>query len=441
MIMQVIETDLNQSINRIISNFTDKLIMDLKEPEILIATLKQVENAQTLDVDYTLASGISGLISFHSQINSNSSVLEEYGYKMLVLLNQTISEGKVNNLSLWGGLTGIAASVYLLSDGKNYSSFVSQLNDLILENINLYIQIATKNLNEGQTTSLDFETVYGLAGIARYLLILKENKQAEISIKNILEYFIRLNETVNYKGNRIPRYFITMKNQLNNDSENYPGGHLDLGMAHGICGPLSIMALAIEQGYELVNLSETLQDMADELVSWVQKDEFGIWWPSKVNYDEYVNKSLSDNQKGANGWCYGTPGVARALWICGRALKNEKYKKMAVTAYRSLSNRNFEDLNIISPTFCHGLAGLIHLTHLMYIETLDDDLSVFKNQLITRLLNELDEDSLLGFEDVSFDGVKRTSIGSLDGISGIYMVLQSILIKQKPTWSFIYLTD
>lgn len=438
---QIIELDLARDVNRIISNFTDKLATDFKDPEILINALRKSENLESSIEDYTLASGISGLASFYSQVKDKSDISEEFGYKMLLLLNQNISDGKVNNLSLWGGLTGIATSVHLLSDEKNYSNFISQLNNLILDNINYYIRIANKNLNEGKTTSLDFEAVYGLAGIARYLLILKDNKQAEIVIKEILKYFIKLNEKVEYKGYRIPRYFITPQNQLNDDAKNYPGGHVDIGIAHGLCGPLLVMSIALEQGYKLMNLPETIRDMANELLLWIQEDKFGIWWPSKINYNEYVNNSLLYNHPTANGWCYGTPSVARTLWICGSALKDEKYKNIAVKAFKSLSNRILEDLKIIGPTFCHGLAGILHLTHLMYLDTLDNDLLIFKNRLTKKLLNKLDENSLLGFKDISFDGVKRTTIGALDGVSGVYMVLQSVITQKKPAWSFMYLTD
>ncbi|MDT3766265.1 lanthionine synthetase C family protein [Priestia filamentosa] len=439
----LVREELISNTENIIQSVTTNLLEDLGTPEALSEFIMSNSKELHLSSDYTLASGISGLILLISQLQKKNDLWEEYSHRCMTLLNKYISEGKVNNLSLWGGLTGIAASTYLLSNrGENYSNFLSQLNNLILENIPFYLNQLRSNLVKLETTSLDFETIYGLSGITRYLLLFKDNLNVKKIIPDLLSYFIGLNEEVEYKESKVPRYFITQSNQLNNDAENYPGGHIDLGLSHGICGPLSVLALALENGFKQPGQVKVINNMVKFLLEWSQQDQYGIWWPGKVNFNEFINKtSLSLESRSTYGWCYGTPGVARVLWICGRVLNNKKYQEVALNAYKAMYKRGVKELEINTPTFCHGLSGLLHLTHLMHIESNDDELLRFKEDIIRNLIPYFDKENPLGFYDVTFDGNKILSIGALDGMSGILTVLNSINTKNEPEWSFIFLTN
>ncbi|TKI89159.1 hypothetical protein FC695_36455, partial [Bacillus cereus] len=255
-----------KNFNYIIQEVTSNLIINFKTPEELMKFMMEDKNNEHIDSDYTLASGLSGLLLLISQLQKEEIVWNEYGYECMKLLNKYISDGKINNLSLWGGLTGIAASAYLLSNkGEYYSNFINQLNEIILDNLSFYLGGSLNNLTSSRTTSLDFEAIYGLAGITRYLLFFKEDPKVNEMIRNILNYFIQLNNKVNYREQKVPGYFISEGNQLNNDSINYPGGHLDLGLSHGMCGPLSVMALSLEHGIEQPGQISAINDMVEQL--------------------------------------------------------------------------------------------------------------------------------------------------------------------------------
>ncbi|AHX21948.1 MULTISPECIES: lanthionine synthetase C family protein [Bacillus] len=431
-----------KNFNYIIQEVTSNLIINFKTPEELMKFMMEDKNNEHIDSDYTLASGLSGLLLLISQLQKEEIVWNEYGYECMKLLNKYISDGKINNLSLWGGLTGIAASAYLLSNkGEYYSNFINQLNEIILDNLSFYLGGSLNNLTSSRTTSLDFEAIYGLAGITRYLLFFKENPKVNEMIRNILNYFIQLNNKVNYREQKVPGYFISEGNQLNNDSINYPGGHLDLGLSHGMCGPLSVMALSLEHGIEQPGQISAINDMVEQLLKWMQKDQEGVWWPTKINFNEFINEDFIQKQDLIYGWCYGTPGVARILWICGRALNNKEYQEIALSAYKAICKKDFKNLKIQTPTFCHGISGILHLTHLMYIESFDKELLSFKNNLAEKILQYYDAENPLGFYDITYSGKKNLSIGALDGVSGILAVLNSINSNEIPEWSFLYLTN
>ncbi|MFS0882371.1 lanthionine synthetase C family protein [Metabacillus niabensis] len=437
---KIIELDKNPEY--IIQKITNNIIHTLGTPQSLIEYTKQHDDYKTQNVDFTLASGISGLLSLLSQLKKNDNKWDEYCYQCMIIINEEISQGKVNNLSLWGGLTGIASAAYLISDkGRYYSNFITQLNELIIENLPTYLTNAYKNMSEFKTTNLDFETIYGLSGILRYLLLFRNEPKIMKIIKQIIDYLIQQNKKIEYDGQQLPGCFITKNNQLNNDKLNFPGGHLDLGLSHGICGPLAVMSLAIEYGIEQLGQRETINTIVNELLLWAQEDQYGVWWPGKISLKQYINRTISETQPSIYGWCYGTPGVARTLWICGRALHNKQYQSIALSAYKAMYKRGINKLNIGTPTFCHGISGLLHLTHLMYIESHDTELLSLKNDLTEELMHYYDSENLLGFYDITYDNKKIVSIGALDGISGILNILNSISSKECPEWSFLYLSN
>ena len=58
-------------------------------------------------------------------------------------------------------------------------------------------------------------------------------------------------------------------------------------------------------------------------------------------------------------WCYGSPGIARSLWLAGEALDRDAYRYLAVSAMRDVFRRPVASRRIDAPTFCHGVAGLL----------------------------------------------------------------------------------
>jgi hypothetical protein len=427
--------------------FSDKTVhgfirdfhLKFQNPEELLCYIQKQNDHSEQSPDFTLATGLSGLLVLASQLRNQDEEWDNYAFK---ILNYMIDSLPPLNLSLWGGLTGIAASTYLVSDeGKYYTNFLKQLNDVIISNTSDYLQQARRNLEDGRVNSFDFETIYGLAGIGRYLLNFKEDQEVNRIIKDILDYFILLNGKKDFNGLLLPQYFITEGNQYIDDETNYPGGHLDLGLSHGICGPLAFLSISLENGFDQSNQTKTIEDMCEFLIRWGQEDAGGLWWPSKINLQELSTNQLQTTQKYPFAWCYGTPGVARTLWLSGRALHNDRYKEIALTTFKSLSKYPFEDLRLTSPTFCHGVSGLLHLTFLMHLETNDKELYQFLQILRAKLLRYYNPENPLGFYDIDHNGLQTLSVGALEGTSGIIATLNAIEQDQKPSWSSLFLVD
>ncbi|PEK75223.1 lanthionine synthetase LanC family protein, partial [Bacillus pseudomycoides] len=75
------------------------------------------------------------------------------------------------------------------------------------------------------------------------------------------------------------------------------------------------------------------------------------------------------NSASRAAWCYGTPGVARALYLAGKVTNNQEYIDVSIQTLDDLFNYQRHEWGLYSPTFCHGYAGLLHILNLMYIDT------------------------------------------------------------------------
>src|SRR5207253_2631831 len=102
------------------------------------------------------------------------------------------------------------------------------------------------------------------------------------------------------------------------------------------------------------------QDAIDRIAGWLTEqrleDEWGITWPDVA--------PLGDEKPAParSAWCYGAPGVARALWLAGEALGERSHRELAVEAMAAVYRRPMATRRIDSPTFCHGVAGLLQIT-------------------------------------------------------------------------------
>ncbi|MEN8907956.1 MAG: lanthionine synthetase LanC family protein [Clostridiales bacterium] len=124
---------------------------------------------------------------------------------------------------------------------EHYKLLTNSLNNYLFKQLDTLIDniIYKKNIE-----IFDYDLIEGLSGIANYLLqYYKRDKssKAEIYIRKILEYLVKLTKPVDYNGCNLPGWFI--KNELlsnNIEKKYYKNGLLNLGLSHGIPGPLII---------------------------------------------------------------------------------------------------------------------------------------------------------------------------------------------------------
>jgi hypothetical protein len=291
----------------------------------------------------------------------------------------------------------------------------------------------------------DFDVISGLAGVGAYLLCRRDEPGPATALAALLRALVDL--TREDAGR--PRWFTpphlivdqTMRRQC-------PNGNLNCGLAHGIPGPLSLLALARIMGVRVAGMEGAIDRIAGWLAEHRLDDAWGVNWPTVVplaattepSVPSRVGQAAADAfSPSRTAWCYGSPGIARALWLAGEALDDSVYRDLAVAAMEAVYRMPLAVRRIDSPTFCHGVAGLLQIT-LRF--TNDTGLAIFieaARTLTTQLLSLHEPETLLGYRHIEAGGRRIDQPGLLDGAPGVALVLLAAATDAVPTWDRLFL--
>ncbi|UMR35348.1 lanthionine synthetase C family protein [Paenibacillus polymyxa] len=439
MITTGISEDLRQTILEIVQRVARKLII----PEYVNYVCSSKTNQTAFQEDYkwdniSLASGYPAVSLLFGRLGAvfQEDTFTQYAHQYLVNTREALKLEENISLSLWSGLSGIGFTAYALSDKlRKYYSFIQQINHLIVHYGVALLESSKNNLETGVNFH-DYDVISGWSGIGRYMLLFSDVPEMRDLLEEVLKYLVMLSGERAWKGEVLPSWYIPVHNLPSHEQLRYPEGYFNIGMAHGIPGPLALLSIAWHQNVRVSGHKEAIERYSSWLDHWKQKNDFGWYWPNNISYKEYMNGVIPDETE-REAWCYGTPGVARSLWLAGRALENEYLKMSAVDAFKSIYARPRERWSIYSPTVCHGYSGLIKLTHQMYLDTGDVELREYALGLLLEVVEKFDSEAAFGFCDIVKDtqSVKHLDfVGVLDGVSGIVMTLLDTLESEESVW-------
>jgi len=225
--------------------------------------------------------------------------------------------------------------------------------------------------------------------------------------------------------------------------QTYPYGNLNCGLAHGLPGILAYLALARKTEVSYVSkekLDEAIIAAADWLCRNRADDDYGINWPTVVPLT--ATGAQDDSRRAGpsrSAWCYGAPGVARSLWLAGEAVGRADYCDLAVSAMEGIFRRPVKARMIDSPSFCHGVAGLLAIT-LRFARDIGSGAFAAESENLTRqILEAYRPESLLGFRNLEHRNNETDQPGLLDGAAGVALVLLSTATGVEPSWDRVFL--
>ncbi|MFG1796343.1 lanthionine synthetase C family protein [Nocardia sp. NPDC049149] len=328
-----------------------------------------------------------------------------------------IEQDEAHHPGLFDGLAGLAFATWTLSRGGiRYQRLLAHLDHLVNREALARAQAMTQ-----QPQGLPFETfdiISGLTGIGAYLLRRNTNPTA---LRTVLTGLVALchwdGETPNW---HTPSSYLEPGSPL---AQSLPDGLLNCGLAHGIPGPLALLALAELAGISVAGQRESIETVARWLVQQRVDDEHGPNWPKAVD--------LSGSAAGSrNAWCYGGPGVARTLWLAGTAIDDAGLRDLALGAMFA-ALRRISDTEA-SPDLCHGVAGLLQITVRFAQDTSDPRFVMAAADLTHRLLDLYHPGYRFGFRCT--DTAPQDRPGLLDGAAGPALALLAAATDVPPQW-------
>ncbi|WP_339270494.1 lanthionine synthetase C family protein [Paenibacillus sp. FSL W8-0187] len=314
---------------------------------------------------------------------------------------------RIPDISLYSGVTGIAYGLFIASDDRtNYKQALSQLNQYIASQF-------TEGRKIPGLDSLD--VVSGLCGVARYVLEASryDDRMREIAVPLITNI-------IGESQSMIDAVLCGMDRQVQH------------GIAHGLAGILALLVTALHKQVEVENLQHTIHRIADYLALQIREDRYGRFWPISSK-PSCSYRSEEEETRQIEGWCHGTLGVSLTLLRAGIYCSNEGWKKVAAEAAGSTFRLGENELGSMTPSFCHGLAGLLHLANHLHALCDIHEASLFADRVASRLMKMFDESSPFGYRDQE-DTVCTDNPGLLQGAVGIALSLLDYGKRDDPIY-------
>lgn len=338
-------------------------------------------------------------------------------YYLQELLN-SIKLNSTNNISLCYGFMGYVYTLEFLSQNcKGYEKLLDTLETILLA-------LTKDRLSEIKRSNIVkeeyFDVIQGVSSVARYLLS-KEKLTSEqrVLVKEILNY---LADLINHDPTIYAEYMPNEKLR-----KKFPSGYINLGVAHGILGPLYVLAL----GFKKFDMTQYLLSIEKGL-SYYERSFFTnkigkiIGWNGRVS-DAVENEGFRFN----SSWCYGSLGMARVLYNIAKIIDSRKFREMATDVFTS-SIDYINSSEILNNAICHGRSGIMLLFNLMYLDTGKIQFKTISDNLFREIVRAASNSEYIFVErDVYFRGVNFDKVidyidfGLLNGVSGIVLALMA----------------
>ncbi|WP_306209557.1 lanthionine synthetase C family protein [Actinoplanes sp. RD1] len=319
---------------------------------------------------------------------------------------------------LWFGVPA-AAFAATIGGPSRYRSALATLDPAVDRLARERLDAARARMKAGARPALDeFDLVRGLTGIGAYLRLRDRDSAL---LREVLAYLVQLTEPVpadDEAGMTVPGWWVPQPPSLGSPVTE----HANLGMAHGICGPLTLLARTMHDGVTVPGHRDAIARITAWLDQWQQPGPAGPWWPKYVTLAETRAGRPDRILPGRPSWCYGTPGITRAQQLAAIAVGEDTRQAAAEDALVRCLRDPAQLDQITDPYLCHGWAGVAATAWCAAADALTPDLAA----LIPSLA------------DAVTDSTARTPLpqppGLINGRAGIALILATISATSPSHW-------
>lgn len=216
-----------------------------------------------------------------------------------------------------------------------------------------------------------------------------------------------------------------------------PNGYTDMGIAHGIPGPLAALSL-------LSTPNQRAKEAAGQLTQWIRSqqssDEYGLNWPSVVPVGR-ISEGPQSWKHSRTAWCYGSPGVLSALSLAQDRFPEFELQDLIAEGTRALASRVINTQPFSTPTLCHGSAGVaVVLRHLQFGQN-DALLDGALQNVCEHLLSHIDEEAPFGVREVEPGNRPVDNPTLLNGAAGVALGIHAVLSSKRQRWTRVMMIN
>jgi lantibiotic biosynthesis protein len=283
-----------------------------------------------------------------------------------------------------------------------------------------------------------YDLVVGLTGLGVYALQRYPRPVAIECLRRVVEL---LHECAQHDEHGL--YWWTPPAEIldQEDRKRYPSGRVDLGVAHGVAGPIALLGSICGAGVQ----QAMARPLLEGAISWLLAHSVAT--EADRTFPVWVAPGFQPSPARC-AWCYGDPGIAAALLMAARGLGDASWEQAAVALARRAAERPASETGVVNASFCHGAAGLAHLYNRMYQATGDPKLGRAALYWLERTLDfyRLARDNGGSWVQGSWDPGQRelwtwTGTELVEGAAGVALVLLAAATSVEPTWDRMFLVS
>ncbi|AXI79785.1 lanthionine synthetase C family protein [Peterkaempfera bronchialis] len=334
----------------------------------------------------SLAGGASGIALLHIERARTGHGDWDTAHTWLA----TAVHGEVSaaaNANLYFGAPALAFIMHRVAGASSrYLPVLERLDAATLTVTRNRLAAAHHRIDRAERPPMEeFDLIQGLSGLGAYHL--SRHPRHEIT-QDALAYLVRLTEPMPDPSG-LPPWWMNVAPTGAPHAE-YPGGHGNFGLAHGIGSTLSVLSKALLHGLTLPGMADAVERICAWTDQWRQGDETSPWWPGQITVEQTTDGHVHSGLRPRPSWCYGVGGTARAQQLAGLALGDPARVQAAESAILAALRDPLQLAKLPEIGLCHGMAGLLHAAWRMATETDNPEIAAELPYLASRLITALD---------------------------------------------------
>lgn len=325
--------------------------------------------------------------------------------------------------SLFYGAPAVAFVLHT-SAHPAYAAMLAALDEHINDLTALKLAAARERMDRGELTRPgEYDLISGLTGLGLYHLVRHGSASSGMTAP-VLEYLVALSEPACRDGESLPGWW-SGTGPAGTPDPAWPGGHLNLGMAHGISGVLALLSVAMRAGIQAEGHAEAVSELCATFDRYRQGSSACPWWPAMISFSDYSHGTTKRERQARPSWCYGTPGQARAQQLAGLALDDPGRMRSAEDALAGCVTDPQATCLLTDASLCHGWAGVVQALR----RAAGDALDPRPLRIALRIARQCMEDQLTRLGPPASGGL-------LEGTSGIQLAQDDLSLtgSEPPPW-------
>jgi len=332
--------------------------------------------------------------------------------------------------SLYGGFVGVA---WVLDHLQHHELSTVEQDGSEDVDPNEQVDTVLRDYLSGERWNDSFDLISGLVGLGVYLADRLPRPVAREALDRAIFHLSKLARPLKPGVT----WWTPPEQLLPETRQEFPEGHVNLGVAHGVPAAIALVAQALGEG---IRTEESSALLAASL-AWLRAQKSTEESPD--SYFAYNYAPGKPWRAARAGWCYGDPGISVALLCAAHWAKDSSLEHEAIQIGLRAAQRPPERCGVVDAPLCHGAAGLAHLYNRMFQGTGDRRFLDAALPWFDRALQMKREGEGIGGYAAwrPAEGGWSADPGFLSGASGVALALVAAASDVEPSWDRLLLAS